>query len=98
MRALIQRRQFLTILIAALCCTTVALYVTSNVTVNAQTIVPTVADSNLGVRTVVAGFEVPTTMAFLGPDDFLIVVLANSDLFDNVRLVSRFIDCRSGPY
>ena len=39
----------------------------------AQTVVPRVVDRNLAVRTVVAGLEIPTAMAFLGPDDFLVL-------------------------
>ncbi|MEW5928823.1 MAG: PQQ-dependent sugar dehydrogenase [Gemmatimonadota bacterium] len=34
---------------------------------------PTVLDPNLDVRTVVSGLSSPTTMAFLGPDDFLVL-------------------------
>ena len=34
---------------------------------------PTVLDPNLDVRTVVAGLSSPTSMAFLGPDDFLVL-------------------------
>jgi len=34
---------------------------------------PTVRDPNLDVRTVVAGLSSPTTMAFIGPDDFLVL-------------------------
>ncbi|HKQ22013.1 MAG TPA: hypothetical protein VJS91_08235, partial [Nitrososphaeraceae archaeon] len=34
---------------------------------------PQVADSNLKVEEVADGLRVPTTMAFLGPDDFLIL-------------------------
>jgi aldose sugar dehydrogenase len=34
---------------------------------------PTVTDRNLRVRTVVSGLTQPTSMAFLGPDDFLIL-------------------------
>lgn len=34
---------------------------------------PTVTDPNLAVRTVVSGLNQPTTMAFLGPDDFIIL-------------------------
>ncbi|MBX6315642.1 MAG: PQQ-dependent sugar dehydrogenase [Isosphaeraceae bacterium] len=36
-------------------------------------VVPTVLDPNLTVRTVVSGLTQPTTMAFLGPDDFLVL-------------------------
>lgn len=35
--------------------------------------VPSVADPNLAVELVVGGLELPTTMAFLGPDDFLVL-------------------------
>src|SRR5438128_1839268 len=34
---------------------------------------PTVLDPNLGVRTVVTGLTTPTTMAFLGDNDFLVL-------------------------
>jgi glucose/arabinose dehydrogenase len=34
---------------------------------------PTVVDPNLGVRTAVSGLVTPSTMAFLGPNDFLVV-------------------------
>jgi aldose sugar dehydrogenase len=34
---------------------------------------PQVVDPNLGVRTVVSGLTTPSTMAFLGPNDFLVV-------------------------
>jgi aldose sugar dehydrogenase len=34
---------------------------------------PTVVDPNLGVRTAVSGLVTPSTMAFLGPDDFLVL-------------------------
>jgi glucose/arabinose dehydrogenase len=34
---------------------------------------PTVVDPNLGVRTAVGGLVTPTTMAFLGPNDFLVL-------------------------
>jgi aldose sugar dehydrogenase len=32
-----------------------------------------VVDPNLGVRTAVSGLVTPSTMAFLGPDDFLVL-------------------------
>lgn len=35
--------------------------------------IPSVADSNLEVELVVGGLEIPTTMAFLGPDDFIVL-------------------------
>ncbi|HYY86169.1 MAG TPA: PQQ-dependent sugar dehydrogenase [Nitrososphaeraceae archaeon] len=34
---------------------------------------PTIADPNLRVEQVVGGLELPTTMAFLGPDDFVVL-------------------------
>ena len=34
---------------------------------------PTVVDPNLGVRTAVSGLETPSTLAFLGPNDFLVL-------------------------
>lgn len=34
---------------------------------------PSVAESNLEVELVVGGLELPTTMAFLGPDDFIVL-------------------------
>ena len=34
---------------------------------------PTVVDPNLGVRTVVGGLVTPSTIAFLGPNDFLVL-------------------------
>jgi aldose sugar dehydrogenase len=41
--------------------------------VRAQEPGPVLVDPNLGVRTVVSGLTTPSTMAFLGPDDFLVV-------------------------
>jgi glucose/arabinose dehydrogenase len=34
---------------------------------------PTMLDANLGVRTVATGLVTPTTMAFIGPNDFLVL-------------------------
>ena len=34
---------------------------------------PTVVDPNLGVRTAVSGLTTPSTMAFIGPNDFLVL-------------------------
>ena len=41
--------------------------------VRAQTPLPTVVDSKLGVRIVVDDLTTPTTMAFLGPDSFFVL-------------------------
>ena len=38
---------------------------------------PSVVDSNLNVRTVVSGLTQPTTMAFIGPDDILVLEKAS---------------------
>src|SRR5262245_45925916 len=38
---------------------------------------PTVIDPNLAVRTVVTGLSMPTSMAFLGPDDFFVLEKAS---------------------
>ena len=43
----------------------------------AQASTPTVIDSNLAVRTVVVGLEQPTTMAFIGANDFLVLEKAS---------------------
>ena len=45
----------------------------STAPVGAQETGPAVLDPNLGVRTVVSGLVTPSTMAFLGPNDFLVV-------------------------
>jgi aldose sugar dehydrogenase len=47
--------------------------VTSVISVNAQSASPSMTVTNLGVRTVVSGFNQPTSMAFIGPNDFLIL-------------------------
>src|SRR5687768_2043194 len=38
---------------------------------------PSLVDPNLQVRTVVSGLETPTTMAFLGPNDLLVLEKAS---------------------
>jgi glucose/arabinose dehydrogenase len=49
------------------------LHLTRNRIVHAQALAPTAVDRNLAVRTVVADLDTPTSMAFLGLDDFLIL-------------------------
>jgi len=39
----------------------------------AQTSGPTMLDPNLGVRPVISGLITPTSLAFLGPDEFLVL-------------------------
>jgi glucose/arabinose dehydrogenase len=46
---------------------------------------PTVVDPDLGVRTVVSGLTTPSTVAFLGPNDFLV-------LEKNTGRVKRVVD------
>ncbi len=48
-----------------------ALYLQGAAAAQAQT--PSLVDPNLQVRTVVEGLQSPTSMAFLGPDDFLVL-------------------------
>src|ERR1051326_5688264 len=44
---------------------------------NAQALSPTLVDPNLAVRTVVSGLIQPTTMAFLGDNDFFVLEKAS---------------------
>src|SRR5262249_47983565 len=60
---------------------------------------PTVLDPNLGVRTVVSGLVTPTTMTFLGDNDFL-VVEKNTGKIDHVIngvVVPTKFDFGAGP-
>jgi uncharacterized repeat protein (TIGR01451 family) len=41
--------------------------------VEAQSLAPSMTDTNLSVRTVVSGLNSPTSLAFLGPNDFLVL-------------------------
>ena len=43
----------------------------------AQLPTPSVVDPNLAVRTVIGGLDQPTTMSFLGPDDFFVLEKAS---------------------
>jgi aldose sugar dehydrogenase len=52
---------------------------------NAQADGPTILDRNLAVRTVVEGLNTPTSLAFLGPDDLLV-------LEKNTGRVQRVVD------
>ena len=54
-------------------CPAVSAAIVLSMGVQAQSVTPTVVDRNLAVRTVVAGLDTPTTMAFLGPGDFLVL-------------------------
>jgi glucose/arabinose dehydrogenase len=47
--------------------------VVAAIPVNAQSAAPSMTVTNLGVRTVVAGLNQPTSMAFIGADDFLVL-------------------------
>jgi glucose/arabinose dehydrogenase len=46
----------------------------------AQATLPSVVDRNLAVRAVVTGLDQPTTMAFLGPNDFLVLEKASGQV------------------
>lgn len=48
--------------------------------VKAQAVGPTMLDPNLSVRTAVSGLSQPTTMAFLGANDFLVCEKASGKL------------------
>lgn len=65
------KRTIQVITLATLICTTMVF--TSRDSIRAQSTLPTLVDSNLAVRAVVSGLAQPTTMAFLGPNDFLIL-------------------------
>ncbi|MDQ3919666.1 MAG: PQQ-dependent sugar dehydrogenase, partial [Acidobacteriota bacterium] len=51
--------------------------VAASIPVNAQSATPSMTVTNLGVRTVVTGLNQPTSMAFIGADDFLILEKAS---------------------
>jgi glucose/arabinose dehydrogenase len=59
-------------LLAATALTTALIAAASTAPVGAQS-GPAVVDPNLAVRTVVSGLVTPSTMAFLGPNDFLVL-------------------------
>ena len=61
-------------LAAALCCAGVA---GSGAPLRAQTPLPRVVDPNLAVRTAVAGLSQPTSMSFIGTNDFLVLEKAS---------------------
>src|SRR5687768_17844936 len=61
-------------LAAALCCAAVA---GASGPLRAQTPLPRVVDPNLAVRTVVAGLSQPTSMSFIGANDFLVLEKAS---------------------
>jgi glucose/arabinose dehydrogenase len=73
-------------------CSNLALYLTCTLLaalfglpsmLNAQgtpTPTPSVVDPNLSVRTVIEGLDQPTTMAFLGPNDFLVLEKATGQV------------------
>jgi len=44
---------------------------------NGQDITPRLVDKNLGVRTVIANLEQPTSMAFIGTNDILVLEKAS---------------------
>jgi glucose/arabinose dehydrogenase len=54
-----------------------AFTVCTSVTLNGQDAGPRLVDKNLGVRTVVASLDQPTSMAFIGTNDFLVLEKAS---------------------
>ena len=56
--------------------------------VSAQVAGPSVVDPNLSVRTVVTGLNQPINMAFIGPDDFLVLEKASGRV---LRVVSGVV-------
>ena len=63
-------------LIPHLTCTFLAALFGLPIMLNAQG-TPTLVDPNLRVRTVVENLDQPTTMAFLGPNDFFVLEKAS---------------------
>ena len=59
--------------VGALVGLSVAIIFSARTGVEAQAVDPTVLDPNLDVRTVVVGLNQPTSMAFLGPNDILVL-------------------------
>ena len=49
------------------------LIIVTNITVNIEKNGPTVKDPNLVVEQIVSDLELPTKMAFIGEDDFLVL-------------------------
>src|SRR5947208_593224 len=68
------------ILTGALVCAPIALRMLTYHTVQAQVSTPTVVDPNLAVSTVVSGLTTPTSMAFLGPNDFFVLEKATGQV------------------
>lgn len=65
----------------------------------AQASLPTLVDPNLSVRTIVTGLDQPTTMAFLGPNDFLVLEKATGKVQRVVNGVAQTVldlDVNSG--
>ena len=60
-------------LITLAICLSAALAIAPQDHVRAQSTLPSLVDRNLSVRAVVSGLDQPTTMAFLGPNDFLVL-------------------------
>jgi glucose/arabinose dehydrogenase len=58
---------------AVVACLTAEVYLSGDRAVHAQVVVPSVIDRNLAVRTVVGGLDTPTSMAFLGLGDLLVL-------------------------
>src|SRR5690349_7514399 len=69
-----------TVVAGALMLAPVIVQMISDRTVRPQGAAPTVVDPNLTVSTVVSGLITPTTMAFLGSNDFLVLEKATGQV------------------
>ena len=58
---------------AIIACVSASIVINTDNFVHAQETLPRVVDRNLAVRTVVTGLDTPTSMAFLGAGDFLVL-------------------------
>src|SRR5262245_47646732 len=61
------------VLLAILAAILLTLHTRNGNLVQAQTVSPQMLDPDLSVRTVVSGLTMPTSMAFLGDDDILVL-------------------------
>jgi glucose/arabinose dehydrogenase len=66
--------------LAVAACFAAAVTLATQDRVRAQSAAPTLTDPNLSVRTVISGLDQPTTMSFLGPNDFLVLEKATGQV------------------
>jgi glucose/arabinose dehydrogenase len=70
---------------AAFVLAAISIQMFGNRTVQAQVTTPTVVDPNLTVSTVVSGLTTPTSMAFLGPNEFFVLEKATGQVKHVIR-------------